>query len=102
MTWDAGTGETIGRAELDRRCAVLCAQGVPRGTQRDPVRIAAAVVMADDPAFDRAAAVRSALDPFHAAYPLDHYDEATAVITLLQVADWLDADAAAGITRIAR
>lgn len=96
--WDAPAGETIGRAELYRRCAALCAQGVRRGMQVDPVRTAAAIVMHDDPDYDLAPAVSAALDPFYDAYPLRHYDEATAVGTLLAVADRLDAEAAARLT----
>jgi hypothetical protein len=94
-TWDAPTGETIGRAELYRRCAILCAQGIRRGMQVDPVRTAAATLMHADPDYDLAPTVSAALDPFYDAYPLRHYDELTAVQTLLAVADRLDADAAA-------
>ena len=95
-TWNAPTGETIGRPELYRRCAILCARGVWPGMQIDPVRTAAAIVMHADPNYDLAPAVSAALDPFYDAYPLCRYDEATVVRTLLAVADHLDAVAAAG------
>jgi hypothetical protein len=92
-TWDAPTGETIDRPALYRRCAALCAQGIRRGMQLDPVRTAAAMVMHEDPDFDLASAVSVALGPFYDAYPLGYYDEATAVSVLLTVADRLDAEA---------
>jgi hypothetical protein len=97
--WDAPTGERIGRAELYRRCASLCAQGIRRGMQVDPVRTAAAVVMHADQDYDLAPTVSAALDPFYDAYPLQHYDEATAVRTLLAVADQVDAAARLAGTR---
>jgi hypothetical protein len=92
--WDAPTGETISRAELYRRCAILCAQGIRRGMQVDPVRTAAAIVMHADPDYDLAPTVSAALDPFYDAYPLRHYDEVSAIGTLLAVADQVDAAAA--------
>ena len=61
----------------------------------------AAVVMENDPAFDQAPAVRTALAPFYDAYLLPHYDEATVVATLLAVAAQLDAQEAARVARLA-
>ena len=100
-TWETPTGEILSRAELYRRCALVSARGIPRGTQLDPLCTAAAVVMADDATFDRAPAVLAALGPFRQAYRPDSYDEAAAITTFYRVAAELDEQEALRLTEFA-